>query len=164
MESGEPTYTLDELDRIDAARESHVYAMVNCTNGLPVLVWAQYLPDLADPPAQRGRRLLIEAMTARWEDRPESFPWVKAAEDIPRFVDEGYRLAEVPEGFFGPDGTRYLFDDLLDGQVGVPVAGIVMGDPLTEVARDIDRILSHGRLSPRAREVLAAWRLVVREG
>lgn len=164
MESGERTFTLEELldDQPGSPREGHVYAMVNRTNGLPVLVWAQYLPDFADPPTDRGRRLLIEAMTARWTARPESFPWVRAAEDIPRFVDEGFTLVEVVEGFYGPDGTRYLFDDVMDGQAGIPVAGVLMGTPLTDVARDIEQILGRGQLSPAARRVLAAWRLIVR--
>lgn len=94
----------------------HVYAMVNRTNGLPVLVFDEWLTNTDDPPMQRGRRLLIERMTKAWRFNPAGFPWVKEEADIPRFADEGYRLVDVELGLVIEERTVEELTGTLHGR------------------------------------------------
>lgn len=79
-------------------RGYHVYAMVNNGNGLPVLVFDEWLPNTDDPPSKRGPRLLTARMTQLWWVNPAGYPWVKSKADIPAHVEKHFRLVEVHLG------------------------------------------------------------------
>lgn len=86
--------------------ERKVFAVVNRENHLPVLVFEQELPDLTEPPAQRGTRLAVAAITAQFRENHRAFPFLIAEEDIPPFVRRTFTVVEVTMGYVSEAEAR----------------------------------------------------------
>ena len=75
-----------------------VYAVVNRENGLPVLIFTQRRPNLEDPPAVRGMRLLMDIWHMDWQERPQDYPWIHDSRHLEEIARTGFRVVEVPHG------------------------------------------------------------------